>query len=190
MLYNLQTGTEAAWSSGSSALGSFLSDQYASLMLFSSSEAMSFYSHVQYSIEDAKGGSSRRCMYSFQSHQFSGQLLSSPDTLLNRPFSAISLCKAGNSAQVKVSLGSCAEGECVHWQLQSAFADQKRIYLIGRKDVYVLENILVNGGGGGVSERTINVTTLPMASFFVTLQPNDTATGIFCLYGFAISFCV
>lgn len=146
-------------------------------MIFSSNEEMVFYSHVQYNIEDAKGGSGRRCMYAFQSHHFSGQLLSSPNTQLNRPLSAISLCKV-NVGQVKVSLGSCPEGNCVDWQLQSAFADQQKLYLIGKSEVYVLENILKENDGGG-SERTINVTTIPLTSFFVPLPLNDTATGIY-----------
>ena len=185
LLYNLQQNTETAWPSGSSAMASFLSEQAPSPMLISSSsETSTFYSHVQYEIDEKRGGEISGCMYALQAHHFSGQLLSSADTRLNRPLSAISLCKVANQTSpakmmVRVSV-SCPQGECVDWQLQAAFADQKRLYLIGRREVYLLENVLlessVREGGGGALH---NVTVIPLDRFFVSSSFNDSTTGLF-----------
>ncbi len=154
------------------------------MLISSSSEASTFYSHVQYEIDEKRRGEISGCMYALQAHHFSGQLLSSADTRLNRPLSAISLCKVGNQTSpakmvVRVSV-SCPQGECVDWQLQAAFADQKRLYLIGRREVYLLENVLLEssvreGGGGGALH---NVTVIPLDRFFVSSSLNDSTTGL------------
>ena len=143
---------------------------------------MRFYSLTKYYKRDSFVGpdpddTKIKCIYEIDSFAFNGSSLAPPKKVgikLNRVYYDASICKDDDPKKVTVS-EDCKHDQCPDWDMMAGFADEHRVYLIGRSQVHTVENVFASKN---VHKKKLTVQTFKFDDVFFFVPENKTIPGL------------
>ena len=176
LLYSINEAKMIQSFAGAASLQTMLNQQYQVFTLLSSGTPMNFYSIKKYYKQeeyvgpDPDGKPTLYCIFELGSWSFNDSTMvpTKGGLKLNRVYFESSICKDDSDSTVTVSKKCKYPKQCLNWDVMAAFANEKRIYMLGRSMVYAVENAFA---GSNVDKKKLSVVSFKLTDFFVTETP-------------------
>lgn len=183
LLYSINEAKMIQSFAGAASLQTMLNQQYQVFTMLSSGTPMNFYSIKKYYKQeeyvgpDPDGKPTLYCIFELGSWSFNDSTMvpAKGGLKLNRVYFESSICKDDSDSTVTVSKKCKYPKQCLNWDVMAAFANEKRIYMLGRSMVYAVENAFA---GSNVDKKKLSVVSFKLTDFFVTETPLRTTGNI------------